>query len=105
MLPVKCIYLSFSHIGRGFWKSQRIPYKLKLSFAFFSIFIADSEAAKLQKHLNLLRQEYVKLQNKTLDLEQKLAAVSATSGNVSEDTYASQLLKLSNDLHDKETYT
>uniref|UniRef100_A0A7M5XIS4 BTB domain-containing protein n=1 Tax=Clytia hemisphaerica TaxID=252671 RepID=A0A7M5XIS4_9CNID len=67
--------------------------------------MGDSEAAKLQKHLNLLRQEYVKLQNKTLDLEQKLAAVSATSGNVSEDTYASQLLKTSNDLHDKETFT
>jgi len=67
--------------------------------------LGENEAAKLQKHLNLLRQEYVKLQNKTLDLEQKLALASATSGNVTEDTYASQLLQMSNDLYDKETYT
>lgn len=67
--------------------------------------LGDTEAAKLQKHLNLLRQEYVKLQNKTLDLEQKLAALSASSGNISEDTYASQLLRISHELHDKETFT
>lgn len=64
----------------------------------------DTEAAKLQKHLNLLRQEYVKLQNKTLDLEQKLATLSASSGNISEDTFASKLLKTVHDLHDKETF-
>lgn len=65
----------------------------------------ESEAGKLQKHLNLLRQEYVKLQSKTLDLEQKLALASASSGNVTEDTYAAQLLQLSKDLYDKETFT
>lgn len=67
--------------------------------------MGENEAAKLQKHLNLLRQEYVKLQNKTLELEQKLALASATTGNVTEDTYASQLLRISNELYDKEAYT
>ena len=64
----------------------------------------ESEASKLQKHLNLLRQEYVKLQNKNLDLEQKLALATAASGDVNEESFISQLLVTANDLYDKETY-
>lgn len=67
--------------------------------------MGDSEAAKLQKHLNLLRQEYVKLQNKNLELEQKLSLASAASGDVNEESFISQLMHTANDLYDKETYS
>lgn len=66
------------------------------------IHLGESDAAKIQKHLNLLKKEYVKLQNKTLDLEQKLSLTSAASGLVNEDTFVAQLFRTANDLFEKE---
>lgn len=40
----------------------------------------EGQVAKLERHLSLLRQEYVKLQNKLIDLEQKYSLAVAASG-------------------------
>ena len=66
---------------------------------------SQGEAAKLSKHLGLLRQEYVKLQNRLLDTEQKLAIASAASGGLNEDSFISQLLQTAGDLYEKESFS
>lgn len=62
------------------------------------------EVAKLQNHLRLLREEYVKLQNKYADLERKYQVAVAGSGGGAQDTFVSRLLKLVADLFDKDQY-
>ncbi len=62
------------------------------------------DAAKLQQHLDLLRQQYVKLQQRHAELEQKYTRAVATSGNISADHFISKLLKLVSDLYDKPLY-
>ena len=69
---------------------------------------------KLQKHLSLLREEYVKLQNKYTELERKYHLVSSIASQNSEeanggstdlnDNYVSRLLKTISDLFDKDLY-
>ncbi len=65
---------------------------------------APGEAAKLQQHLDLLRQQYVKLQQRHAELEQKYTRAVATSGSVGEDHFISRLLRLVSDLYDKPLY-
>lgn len=62
--------------------------------------------AKLERHLSLLRQEYVKLQNKLVDLEQKYSVAVATSGQTGEhdNTFVSRLLRTVSELFDKDLY-
>lgn len=60
--------------------------------------------AKLERHLSLLREEYVKLQNKMIDMEQKYSVAIASSGQVNENTFVSRLLKTVADLYDKDLY-
>ena len=62
--------------------------------------------AKLERHLSLLRQEYVKLQNKLVDLEQKYSVAVAASGQTGEheNTFVSRLLKTVAELFDKDLY-
>ena len=67
-------------------------------------FLEESEVIKLRKHLDLLRQEYVKLQNKSIEMEQKLGLAAAASGDLSQDSFISQLIKLVADLYDKEIF-
>jgi len=64
------------------------------------------QVAKLERHLSLLRQEYVKLQNKLVDLEQKYSVAVATSGQTGEheNTFVSRLLKTVAELFDKDLY-
>lgn len=69
------------------------------------------EAIKLQKHLALLREEYVKLQNKHTELEKKYNLLSSiTSQNNKNphfdpnDNYISRLLKTISELFDKDLY-
>ena len=62
------------------------------------------DATKLQQHLDLLREEYVKLQQKYSNLEQKHTRAIATSGNVGPDHFISKLIKLVSDLYDKSLY-
>ena len=62
------------------------------------------ELARLQQHLNLLREQYVKLQQRHSDLEQKYTRAIATSGDASADHFVSRLLKMVADLYDKSLY-
>uniref|UniRef100_A0A3Q3EGX3 Uncharacterized protein n=1 Tax=Labrus bergylta TaxID=56723 RepID=A0A3Q3EGX3_9LABR len=69
------------------------------------------EVAKLQKHLALLRQEYVKMQQKLADTERRCAVLAAqTSGQGSSspaaaaDTFISRLLDIVADLYQQEQY-
>ena len=61
---------------------------------------------KLQRHLDLLRQEYVKLQKRLAEVEQKynVATAAAGGGGVDEDNFVSRLLATVADLFDKELY-
>ena len=70
-------------------------------------FLMDvGQVAKLERHLSLLRQEYVKLQNKLVDLEQKYSVAVAASGQTGEheNTFVSRLLKTVAELFDKDLY-
>ena len=67
----------------------------------------EGQVAKLERHLSLLRQEYVKLQNKLIDLEQKYSLAVAASGQTGEhdNTFVSKLLKTVAELFDKDLYS
>ncbi|XP_033627890.1 rabankyrin-5-like [Asterias rubens] len=70
--------------------------------------MSEAEAEKLQRHLDLLRQEYVKLQNRLAEVEQKynVARASAGGGGTdNEDNFVSRLLGTIADLFDKELYS
>ena len=68
------------------------------------------EVAKLQKHLALLRQEYVKMQQKLADTERRcavLAAQGSSQGSPSPsapETFISRLLDIVADLYQQEHY-
>lgn len=68
------------------------------------------EVAKLQKHLTLLRQEYVKMQQRLADTERRCAVLAAqasgqgSSGPTSPDTFISRLLDIVADLYQQEQY-
>ncbi|CAB1316852.1 unnamed protein product [Coregonus sp. 'balchen'] len=71
------------------------------------------EVAKLQKHLALLRQEYVKMQQKLADTERRcamLAAQASGQGSTSAlgagagDTFVSRLLDIVTQLYQQDQY-
>lgn len=64
----------------------------------------SGESSKLQQHLELLREQYVKLQQRHSELEQKYSHAVSTSGSVGPDHYVSRLLNLIADLYDKSLY-
>ncbi|XP_049638108.1 rabankyrin-5 [Suncus etruscus] len=68
--------------------------------------MAEEEVAKLEKHLMLLRQEYVKLQKKLAETEKKcsLLAAQANKENISE-SFISRLLTIVADLYEQEQYS
>ena len=59
---------------------------------------------KLQQHLDLLRGQYVKLQEKHAELEQRYTQDVAISGKAKTDHFVSRLLKTVADLFDKPLY-
>ncbi|XP_077447830.1 rabankyrin-5 [Stigmatopora argus] len=73
--------------------------------------MAEEEVAKLQKHLALLRQEYVKMQQKLADTERRCAVLAAQvsgpspTNPASTDTYISRLLEIVSDLYRQEQYS
>ncbi|XP_054749515.2 rabankyrin-5-like [Lytechinus pictus] len=70
--------------------------------------IMAEEAEKLQRHLDLLRQEYVKLQNRLAEVEQKYNVATAANsgrGKGEEGNFVSRLLLTVADLFDKELYS
>ncbi|XP_076453246.1 rabankyrin-5-like [Babylonia areolata] len=68
--------------------------------------MSDNEVSKLQNHLSLLREEYVKLQNRFADLERRYQVAVAGSGEGdSEGSFVTRLLRIISDLYDKEQYS
>lgn len=58
----------------------------------------------MQQHLELLREQYVRLQQRHGDLEQKYSQAVATSGNVSPDHFVTKIMGLVTGLYDKPLY-
>jgi len=82
-----------------------VPPPLRLTSFSSSLFLLPpDEAAKLQQHLDLLREQYVKLQQRHAELEQRYTRAIATSGDVGPDHFVSRLLKVVADLFDKPLY-
>ena len=79
--------------------------KSKYIFHCFDVLVVG-QVAKLERHLSLLRQEYVKLQNRLIELEQKYSLAVAASGQTGEheNTFVSRLLKTVAELFDKDLY-
>ena len=75
-----------------------------LSFSLSLLHPSIDELARVQQHLNLLREQYVKLQQRHSDLEQKYTRAIATSGDATADHFVSRLLKMVADLYDKSLY-
>lgn len=62
----------------------------------------QGEVGKLQQHLSLLREQYVKLQQRHTALEQQYAIASASSSASSgEDCFVTRLLRFVASLYDK----
>lgn len=89
--------------------SNSLPLSLLLVLPPFPSCSAE-EVAKLQKHLALLRQEYVKMQQKLADTERRcamLAAQSSSQGSstpAAAETFISRLLDIVADLYRQEQY-
>ena len=63
-----------------------------------------AEVTKLQTHLQLLREEYVKLQTRCAELEKQNQVALASAGQVSEDNFVSRLLRTVAELFDTDLY-
>ena len=66
-------------------------------------FLVD-EVAKLQQHLKLLREQYVRLQQRNSELEQKYTQAVSTSAELGPDHFVTRLMALTADLFDKPLY-
>uniref|UniRef100_A0A4W3ID53 Ankyrin repeat and FYVE domain containing 1 n=1 Tax=Callorhinchus milii TaxID=7868 RepID=A0A4W3ID53_CALMI len=67
---------------------------------------AEEEVTKLQKHLALLRQEYVKMQQKLADTEKRCAMLEAVSSqDTSGDSFICRLLSIVSELYQHEQYS
>lgn len=73
-------------------------------FLFFLKKKGSGEATKLQQHLSLLKAEYVKLQERYQELEQKYAVVAATAGDVDQNSFVARLLLTVAQLYDQTLY-
>ncbi|KAF6031810.1 hypothetical protein EB796_009888 [Bugula neritina] len=60
---------------------------------------------KLQKHLSLLREEYVKLQTKFEEMSRKYEIASAASPQSGGDGFVFRLLSIVSQLYDKSQYS
>lgn len=62
--------------------------------------------SKLQSHLSLLREEYVKLQNRLADVERRYQVATASSPDGESDgSFVTRLLRIIADLYDKQQYS
>lgn len=62
------------------------------------------EVAKLQQHLELLREQYVRLQQRNSELERKYTQAVSSSGDLGPEHFVTRLLALTADLFDKPLY-
>ncbi|XP_048092836.1 LOW QUALITY PROTEIN: rabankyrin-5 [Alosa alosa] len=71
--------------------------------------MAEEEVQKLQKHLSLLRQEYVKMQQKLVETERQCAVLAAQASgpgtSVVSDSFISRLLAIVADLYQQDQYS
>lgn len=86
-----------------------LPSDEKQRCACFSLLVtlcaSAEEVAKLEKHLTLLRQEYVKLQKKLVDTERRCNLLAAKANQESaSDTFISRLLAIVAELYQQEQY-
>ncbi len=65
---------------------------------------SSDEVAKLQQHLELLREQYIRLQQKYASLEQKYTRVVATSSDVGPDHFVARLIHIISRLYEKPLY-
>ncbi|KDR22440.1 Ankyrin repeat and FYVE domain-containing protein 1, partial [Zootermopsis nevadensis] len=63
------------------------------------------EITKLQQHLSLLKEEYVKLQAHCNELERKYALAAAAVGEVNENSFVAKLLQTVAGLFDQQLYS
>ena len=61
--------------------------------------------SKVTQHLNLLREEYVKLQTKHQNLQKKYNLLLANQGDKKEDTFVVKLLRTIANLFEQELYS
>lgn len=66
-------------------------------------FLFKGEIVKLQQHLHLLRDEYVKLQQRYKNLEKNYNILNVTS-KIDQDSFICRLLKTVADLFNRELY-
>ena len=66
--------------------------------------IFTDEVKKLQNHLKLLREEYVKLQKHLAEVERKYQVAAAAAGQSGDNNFVARLLDTVAGLFDKETY-
>jgi len=67
--------------------------------------VAVVEVQKLQTHLSLLREEYVKLQRRLVEAEKSYqVAVAGTGDGTDSSGFVTRLLKTVSDLYAKELY-
>lgn len=78
--------------------------KREVAYLFFSHVFPGGEIGKLQQHLHLLREQYVRLQQRHAELEQRYTRELSATGNVGPDHFVSRLLALVHDLHEKPLY-
>ena len=71
---------------------------------FVSLCCLVGEIVKLQQHLQLLREQYVRLQGRHAELERRYTREVAGSSNLGPDHFVSRLVNLVNDLYDKPLY-
>lgn len=64
-----------------------------------------NEKDKLSQHLNLLREEYVKLQSKHQEITKKYNLLLANLGDKQEDTFVVKLLRTIANLFEQELYS
>ena len=75
------------------------------NYAIYSLcFIVLDEVKKLQNHLKLLREEYVKLQKHLAEVERKYQVAAAAAGQSGDNNFVARLLGTVAELFDKETY-
>ena len=91
--------------------SWRQTFKFVQRHEFHStVWFPDGEAAKLQHRLQLLREEYQKLQARLAEVERENAMLSASSTSTSSSsaksgkTFVAEILKKISELLNKETY-
>ena len=65
----------------------------------------SEELDKCKKHLSLLREEYVKLQQKYYEIDKKYNLLNAEKGVVDENSFVSRLVRTVAQLFDKELYS